>query len=89
MSRDIEQGTIKIAWLEDNPQHMGSKVFDSVEDAEAFAIETNKKDYLIFKLIAQKDMGAFPWGLLPYGRLGLSKRLFGIYKKGLLQKLIR
>lgn len=89
MSRDIEQGTIKIAWLEDNPEHMGSKMFDSVEDAEAFVIQTNKKDYLIFQLIEQKDMEEFSWELLPYGRFSLFKKLFGIYKKGLLSKLIR
>lgn len=89
MPHAIEQGTIKIAWLEDKAEHMSSRMFNTVEDAEQFAKDTDKKDYLIFKLIEHKDMEEFKWELLPYGRFGLFKRLFGIYKKGLLSKVIR
>ncbi len=88
MSRDIEQGTIKVAWLEEKAESMSSRMFNTVEEAEQFAEENNKKDYLIFKLLEQKDMEEFKWELLPYGRFGLFKKLFRIYKNGLLSKLM-
>jgi hypothetical protein len=74
-----EQGTIKVVWIEDDPEEIYSRMFESEVEAEAFA--QSKKDYLIFALIQQQDMRDFSWRLLPYGRADLYTKLFRNYKK--------
>jgi hypothetical protein len=85
MTQIYEKGTIKIVWIEDS-ELIYSKMFESEEDAEKFAHD--KKDYLIFKLVTQKNMEDFSWVILPYGRYKIYKLLFDQYKNGLLSKLI-
>ena len=49
-----EKGTIKVVWLDENINKIHSKMFESEAEAENYA--QPKKDYLIFKLIKQKDI---------------------------------
>ena len=65
-------------------------MFESEAEAENYA--QPKKDYLIFKLIKQKDMNEFSWEILPYGRYSIYKKLAMKYKKfklGFLKLLLK
>lgn len=81
-----EKGTIKVVWI-DRTELIYSKMFDDEEVAEKFA--KAKKDFLIFKLVKQKNMEEFTWKLLKYGRYNVYKFLFDQYKKGLLSKWLK
>lgn len=76
--RDFEKDTIKVVWIEDDPGKIYSRMFDNETEAEAFA--KDKKDYLIFTLITQKNMEDFSWELLPYGRHKIYRTLFRLYR---------
>jgi len=78
MARQIEKGTIKVAWLEKDSDTLYSKMFDDVESAKKFA--KDKKDYLIMKLVTQKEMEEFSWKVLPFGKYKLYGLLFKIYR---------
>lgn len=68
-----EKGTIKVVWIEDDPEKIYSKMFEGKKEAEEFTKE--KKDYLVFSLEKQSNMEKFAWKLLPYGRYKLYLRL--------------
>lgn len=70
---DYEKGTIKVVWVERDPEKIYSKMFNEEHEAEQFG-ET-KDDYVIFALESQKGMEEFSWKLLPYGRHKLYTRL--------------
>ena len=74
-----EKGTIKVVWIEKDPDEIYSQMFDTEEAAEKFA--EDKKDYLIFALVTQKDMREFSWKILPYGKYKMYTLLFKNYKK--------
>ena len=81
-----ERGTIKVVWIDDS-EFIYSKMFNDEVNAEEFA--KDKKDYLIFKLVKQKNMEDFTWKLLNYGRYKVYKFLFNQYKKGLLSRWLK
>src|SRR3989344_5353940 len=86
MTKSIEKGTVKVVWVT-NTDKIHSKMFDNAKTAEKFAEE--KKDYLVFKLIKQKNMEEFTWKILPLGRYPIYKTLFSLYKNGLLAILLK
>lgn len=73
MSQVYEKGTIKVVWIEKDPDTIFSKMFESEKDALSFA--KSKTDYLIFKLITHQHMKEFSWKLLPHGQYRLYKIL--------------
>lgn len=68
-----EKGKIKVVWIEDNPEKIYSKMFNSEAEAKKFSAE--KKDFVVFALEKQTNMEEFSWKLLPYGRYKLYLRL--------------
>lgn len=70
-----ERGKIKVVWIEDDPEKIYSKMFDTEKKAKKFA--KGKKDCLVFILENQSNMEEFSWKLLPYGRYKLYLRLIG------------
>ncbi|MCH8821506.1 hypothetical protein IID23_03195 [Patescibacteria group bacterium] len=75
----FEKGTIKVVWVEDDPKRIYSKMFESVKDVEKFAKE--KQDYIVFKLIRQKNLEEFEWEIMPLGRYQLYETLLKNYNK--------
>lgn len=78
VTRVYEKGTIKVVWTESDPLRIFSKMFDGERAAQAFA--EDKRDYVIFLLLQQKDMEEFSWKLLPYGKYKLYTILFRLYR---------
>ena len=62
---NIEKGMIKVVWLSKNSNRINSIMFDDIKKAEKFG--KSKKDYLIFRLLKNKNMKEFEWEILPYG----------------------
>lgn len=83
MSQVYSKGTVKVVWIQDDPEKIYSKMFDNEVEAKKFG--KNKKDHLIFKLVKQKEMREFTWELMPYGNHKAYSLLFTAYKKGLLK----
>lgn len=79
MKPTYEKGTIKVVWIENDPEEIYSQMFESEIEAEKFA--QGKKDYLIFALITQKNMQEFSWKILPYGKYKIYTLLFKNYRK--------
>jgi hypothetical protein len=75
----FEKGLIKVVWIENDPKRIYSKMFDTVKEAEGFAKE--KKDYIIFRLLKQKDLKEFSWEILAYGQHKLYNLLVSNYQK--------
>jgi len=75
----FEKGTIKVVWVEDDPKLIYSKMFESVKDVEKFA--KGKLDYIVFKLIRQKNLEEFEWEIIPLGRYQLYETLLKNYNK--------
>lgn len=85
-----EKGTIKVVWIEHDPDEIYSKMFEDELDAERFA--KKKGDYIIFSLVTQKNMEEFSWKILPYGKHKLYKKLIHNYQKyrgSILEKLLK
>ena len=74
----FEKGKIKVVWVGKNSKEIYSKMFDETPKALKFA--ENKKDFVIFKLLKQKNLEDFSWELLPYGKYKLYEFLFKSYK---------
>lgn len=74
-----EKGTIKVVWIEQDPERIYSKMFEDEKIADKFA--KSKKDYIIFALVKQENMEEFEWVLLPYGHHDLYKKLLRYYQK--------
>lgn len=82
----IEKGTIKVVWITKSTKRIYSKMFENVKDAEIFG--KKKKDYLIFKLLWNKNYKTFAWTLLPYGNYKLYERALRFYRKYKGRKMI-
>ncbi len=85
----FEKGTIKVVWIGKNIKQIHSKMFDDLEDSIKFS--EDKKDFLIFKLLKQKNLEDFSWEILPYGQYKLYDMLMKNYKryKGNLLNIVR
>ena len=77
-SNIYEKGTIKVVWLEKDLLKIYSRMFEDEKEAEKFG--KAKKDYVIYRLLIQKNMKDFSWELLPYGKYKLYKLLFSLYR---------
>ena len=75
----FEKGIIKVVWVEKDPKRVYSKMFEGVKDAEKFAKE--KPDYIVFKLIRQKNLEEFEWEIMPLGKYKLYETLLKNYNK--------
>ena len=62
----VEEGTIKVVWVEKDSTRIYSKMFEDIKEAQTFG--KTKGDYLIFKLLQQENYTYYEWKLLPYGR---------------------
>ncbi len=82
----IEKGTIKVVWITKSTRRIYSKMFDDVESAKRFG--ERKKDYLVFKLLWNKNYKTFAWTLLPYGNYKLYERALRFYQKYKDRKMI-
>lgn len=80
----IEKGTIKVVWVTKNTKRIYSRMFENIELADMFG--KTKKDYIIFRLVKQKNMKAFEWEILPYGKYKIYLKILEWYGK--LQKCI-
>lgn len=79
----IEEGIIKVAWIEEQDNILFSKMFDSLAEAKKF---TKKKEHsLIFKLLRRKDL-EFKWELIDYGKAKDFFALVKIYREYGLEK---
>ena len=76
----IERGTIKVVWISKNRKRIHSKMFENLKRADAFG--RIKKDYIIFKLIKEKNMNEFEWEILPYGKHKTYNLILNLYAKG-------
>ena len=73
------KGTIKVVWLERDPLHIYSKMFESIDEADEFG--RTKGDYVIFSLVKQAKMEEFAWKLLPYGNYKMYLSVVNGYRK--------
>lgn len=87
--KPYERGTIKVVWLDKDPERIYSKMFDSVEEATVFTKDL--KDFIVFSLVSQEGMETFEWKLLPFGQHSLYIKAVRIYQnnKEHLLKLIK
>ena len=88
----IEKGTIKVVWITKSTKHIYSKMFENVKDAEKFG--KKKNDYIIFRLLWNKNYKTFAWTLLPYGNHKLYERALRFYqkykgKKAVIERILR
>lgn len=73
-NNSYERGKIKVVWVEQDPQKIYSKMFDTEKAAERF-VKGKKEDYIIFALETQSNMEEFSWRILPYGKYKLYSLL--------------
>ena len=73
-----EKGQIKVVWIDDDPEKIYSKMFDTEEKAQKFAGQ--KKDFVIFSLETQTNMDEFSWKILPYGKYRVYLNLVKGYR---------
>lgn len=88
----IEKGTIKVVWITKSTKRIYSKMFDDVKSAEKFG--KSKGDYLIFKLLWNRNYKTFGWTLLPYGNYKLYQGALRFYqkyknKRSIIEKILR
>jgi|LakMenE01Jun11ns_1017448.scaffolds.fasta_scaffold9957224_4 hypothetical protein len=73
-------GTLKVAWIEKDPEYMSSDMFGPNDLKKAVAFGEEVGDYFIMQLISQtKDR--YRWKVLPYGNYNLYKRGMKLRKK--------
>lgn len=59
-------GTLKVAWVEKNPEYLSSDMFAPTQLGAAIALGEKKGDYMIMQLVSQsKDY--YRWKVMPYG----------------------
>ena len=65
---DGETGEIKIAWLEDNPAVLYSKMFDDLDEAQKWLRDKENKKHsaLVFHKM-YSESGQYAWQMLPFG----------------------
>lgn len=79
-------GTLKVAWVEKNPEYLSSDMFAPNQLSQAVAFGEKMGDYMIMELISQsKDY--YRWKVLPYGNykqyirgMKLRRKLESIFK---------
>lgn len=79
-------GTLKVAWVEKNPEYLSSDMFPPNQLSQAVAFGEKRGDYMIMELISQsKDY--YRWKVLPYGNykqyirgMKLRRKLDSIFK---------
>ena len=54
-------------------------MFENIKRADKFG--KTKGDYIIFKLIKEKDMNEFEWEILPYGKYKTYNLILNLYSK--------
>lgn len=77
-------GTIKVAWVENDPEYFSSQMFAPNELNEAVAFGEKVKDYMVMQLI-KTDGDYYRWRLLKYG--GYKQLISGTNVKRKLQKI--
>jgi hypothetical protein len=61
----LDDETVKVVWLNSNPEILKSKMFDSIDDAVNYG--KSKGTFLVMELENQGG-GEYQWKLLPYGQ---------------------
>lgn len=74
----FEKGLIKVVWLERDLDKIYSQMFENESSAVKFA--RPKKNFVIYKLLWQKNLNEFAWEILPYGNHKLYKIFLRLYK---------
>lgn len=89
MKKVFGKGTIKVVWIDKNVKQIYSKMFEGLDEAIKFS--KDKKDFLVFKLLKQKNLEDFSWEILPYGQYKLYDMLMKNYKRyrGNLLKIVQ
>jgi hypothetical protein len=77
-------GTIKVAWVESDPEYFSSQMFAPDQLDEAIEFGERVKDYMIMQLI-KTDGDYYRWRLLKYG--GYKQLISGTKVKRKLQKI--
>ncbi len=77
-------GTIKVAWVESDPEYFSSQMFAPDQLNEAVAFGEKVKDYMVMQLI-KTDGDYYRWRLLKYG--GYKQLISGTNVKRKLQKI--
>ncbi len=77
-------GTIKVAWVESDPEYFSSQMFAPDQLNEAVAFGERVKDYMVMQLI-KTDGDYYRWRLLKYG--GYKQLISGTNVKRKLQKI--
>ena len=75
----IEKGTIKVVWITKNANRIYSKMFDDIKSAEKFG--RTRKDYIMFRLLWNKNYKTFGWTILPYGKYKTYTGALNLYNK--------
>lgn len=60
-------GTLKVVWVEDNPEYLSSDMFRPNHINEAVAYGKAKGVFMIMELVSQKK-DLYRWKVLPYGK---------------------
>lgn len=78
-------GTLKVVWVEDNPEYLSSDMFRPNQINEAVAYGKAKGVFMIMELISQKK-DLYRWKVLPYGKhkeylkgIALSKKFGKVF----------
>ena len=87
----IEKGNYKVVWVSKDTKKTYSKMFENVEHAKVYG--KWKKDYLIFRLVNQKNHKEYTWILMPYGNHKLYEMALKFYtkhkgKRAVIEKII-
>ena len=75
----LEKGTYKVVWITKNTKRIYSKMFEDLDQAKKFG--EKKKDFLMFRLLKNKNFKEYSWNLLPYGNYKLYETALKLYQK--------
>jgi hypothetical protein len=78
VNEELAKGLIKVVWIEKDLDEIYSRMFDDEKAAERFG--RTKKDFVVFRLLWQRNLKEFGWVILPYGKQRLYKTFLKIYK---------
>jgi hypothetical protein len=74
-----DKGTIKLVWIPSDYMKMESIMFDSISSAMEEVNKSNRKDYMLMRLI-DTDNKYYKWEVLPYGSFSGYKYGMKIFK---------